>query len=221
MTAYLPCLEIETAPKPTASVIWLHGLGANGHDFEPLVPELHMPERAAIRFVFPHAPAIAVTINGGMHMPAWYDILELSIERKVDEAQLRASAAAVSALVDREIARGTQSRRIVLAGFSQGGAVAFEAALTYRQPLAGLLGLSTYFATGGSIEPDAANRLLPVQLFHGTHDPVVPEALGRQSELTFRAMGHPVSYKTYPIGHQLCLEEVADISAWLKQVLSL
>ena len=218
--SYLPCIEIEPEAPATAAVIWLHGLGADGRDFEPVVPELRLPRELAVRFVFPSAPAIPVTINGGMRMPAWYDILEMNIGRKVDERQLLASAAAVSALVDREITRGIDSRAIVLAGFSQGGAVAYQAALSYPKPLAGLLGLSTYFATAGSITPHAANRGLPIQIFHGSLDPMVPEELGHQAHTTLLAMGYKASYKTYRMEHSVCAEEIADISRWLQSVLS-
>ena len=216
---YLPCVEIEPQRSAVAAVIWLHGLGADGHDFESIVPELHMPDSAAVRFVFPHAPTLAVTINGGMQMPAWYDILDVSINRRVDEVQLRKSAAAVRALIDREVERGVHSKHIVIAGFSQGGAVAYESALTYPKPLAGLLGLSSYFATAESIAPNPANSTLPIQIFHGTRDPVVPEQLGHQAHQIFQAMGHPTGYKTYPIEHGVCAEEIADIARWLKHVL--
>ena len=151
MPSYLTCVEIEPSTPATASVLWLHGLGADGHDFEPIVPELRLPRDAGVRFVFPNAPAIPVTINGGMVMPAWYDILALDIGRHVDEQQLRQSADAVAALVDREIERGIDSRRIVIAGFSQGGAVAYQLALSDPRPLAGLLVLSAYFPTARTI----------------------------------------------------------------------
>ena len=213
--SHLPCVELETREPVDASVIWLHGLGADGHDFEPIVPELRLPGDAAVRFVFPHAPVIPVTINGGMPMRAWYDILELSVERHADKAQLSASARAVTALIDREIERGVESTRIVLAGFSQGGAVAYEAALLYPRPLAGLLALSSYFATAGSFVPHEANADLAVLVCHGTHDPVVPESLGHSSYQTLLAMGHPVEYRTYPIGHEVCLEEIQDVARWL------
>jgi phospholipase/carboxylesterase len=213
--SYLPCVELETREPADASVIWLHGLGADGHDFEPIVPELRLPADAAVRFVFPHAPVIPVTINGGMPMRAWYDILELSVERHVDEAQLSASARAVAALIDREIERGIESTRIVMAGFSQGGAVAYETALRYPRPLAGLLALSSYFATAGSFTPHEANASLAVLVCHGTHDPVVPESLGHSSYQTLLAMKHPVEYRTYPIGHEVCLEEIQDVARWL------
>jgi phospholipase/carboxylesterase len=221
MTSYLSCVEIEPAKPATAAVLWLHGLGADGHDFEPIVPELRLPRDAAVRFLFPNAPAIPVTINGGMVMPAWYDILAMDVGRKVDERQLLQSAAAVSVLVDREIARGIDSRRIVVAGFSQGGAVAYQVALGYPQPLAGLLVLSAYFPTARSITLHAANRDLPIQVCHGSLDPVVPEELGHQAHQTLLAMGYVAGYKTYPIGHNVSPEEIADVSRWLRGTLGL
>ena len=221
MTSHLTCVEIEPATAATASVLWLHGLGADGHDFEPIVPELRLPRDAAVRFVFPNAPSIPVTINGGMVMPAWYDILAMDIGRKVDERQLVQSAVTVKALVDREIERGIDSRRIVIAGFSQGGAVAYQLALSYPQPLAGLLVLSAYFPTARSITLHPANRELPVQVCHGSLDPVVPEELGHQAHQTLLAMGYTAGYKTYPIGHNVSAEEIADVSRWLRATLGL
>jgi phospholipase/carboxylesterase len=212
---YLSCVEREPDRPATAAVIWLHGLGANGYDFEPIVPELRLPAELAVRFVFPHAPSIPVAINGGAVMPAWYDILETDLGRRVDTAQLVRSAAAVRALVDREIERGVASERIVVAGFSQGGAVGFELALTYPQPLAGLLALSTYFATSGSIEPHPANRALPIQMHHGTMDPIVPEAMARASRDALLRLGYPVEYTRYPMTHGVCLEEIVAIGRWL------
>ncbi|MEJ2761716.1 MAG: dienelactone hydrolase family protein [Gammaproteobacteria bacterium] len=217
---HLPCVEIEPAGDARAAVIWLHGLGANGHDFEPVVPELRLPGELAVRFVFPHAPAIPVTINNGFVMPAWYDITEMSIGHKVDEEGLLRSAGAVKALLDRERERGIDSRRIVLAGFSQGGAVGYQAALTYPSPLAGLLVLSAYFATVGSIRIDPANAGLPIRIYHGTADPIVPEALGRESRDALIDMGYRPEYKTYPMQHAVCPEEIADISAALREWLS-
>lgn len=215
----LPHLEIETRSPVDAAVIWLHGLGADGHDFEPIVPELDLPADAAIRFIFPHAPEIPVTINGGYVMPAWYDILEINIDRKVDTIQLLNSAKAVARLIDREVERGVQSSRIVVAGFSQGGAVAIQTALTYPKRLAGLLGLSTYFATANNIEPNPVNAGLPVSLCHGSADPMVPEAIGRRGYQQLREMGYAAEYRTYPTGHSVCVEEIADISAWFRRVL--
>lgn len=216
----LPCVEIEPAQPATASVIWLHGLGANGHDFEPIVPELRLPPTLPVRFVFPHAPQMPVTINGGYVMPAWYDILEMSLERKVDEKQLKASARNVQDLIEREIQRGIDSRRIVIAGFSQGGAVGFEAALSYPKPLAGLLALSTYFATANSIEINPANANLPVQIFHGSYDDVVPEFHGQNSVAVLRDRSFEPGYQTFPMDHSVCMEEVDAISDWLQRVLA-
>lgn len=221
----LPCVEIEpSSPDHTlpinASVIWLHGLGADGHDFEPIVPELHLPEQMAIRFIFPHAPKIPVTINGGLIMPAWYDILEMDIDRKVDATQLLHSVASVQALIDREIERGIDSRHIVIAGFSQGGAVGIHAALTYPKPLAGLLALSTYFATIDSIDLHPANRQLPIQIFHGTNDPVVQEIHGQNSVKYLTAMGFKPGYQTFPMEHAVCMEEINAISEWLQTILN-
>ncbi|WP_097459237.1 alpha/beta hydrolase [Mangrovitalea sediminis] len=217
----LPCVEIEPRSPADATVIWLHGLGADGHDFEPIVPELRLPESASVRFIFPHAPSIPVTINGGYVMPAWYDILEMDIERKIDERQILASADAIRAFIDREIERGIDSRRIIVAGFSQGGAVAYQVALTYPKRLGGLLALSTYFATRETIKPDDANRDLPIQVCHGSLDPVVPEILGRQSVERLQSLGYPASYKTYPMEHGVSPQEVTDIAVWLKARLSL
>jgi phospholipase/carboxylesterase len=216
---YLPCVEVEPQRPADAAVIWLHGLGADGHDFEPIVPELRLPDSAAIRFIFPHAPSISVTINNGMVMPAWYDILDMSIEKKVDEEQLLASSAKITALIDREIERGIDSSRIVVAGFSQGGAVGYQAALTYPKPLAGLLAMSTYFATSESISITAENMTLPIGIFHGTMDPVVPEPLGKMAYEIFKQYNFDVDYKTYPMQHGVCAEEVMDISRWLKKIL--
>lgn len=212
----LPCVELEPAKPADASVIWLHGLGASGWDFEPIVPALELPEAMAVRFVFPHAPEIPVTINGGMVMPAWYDILAMDIERVVDEPQLRASAEAVAALIEREIARGVDSRRILLAGFSQGGAVAYHAALGFHLPLGGLLALSTYFATHRTLQPHPANRGLPILIQHGSYDSMVPEALGRQARALLEGMGYRPGYACYAMDHEVCGEQVADISAWIQ-----
>jgi phospholipase/carboxylesterase len=216
---YLPHIEMNTTPTPEASVIWLHGLGADGNDFAPIVPELRLPAALGVRFIFPHAPAMPVTINGGYVMPAWYDILDMSIDRKVDIEQLLESAAQITALVDREIERGIASQKIVLAGFSQGGAVALQCALTYPKPLAGLLFMSSYFASQASIKPHPSNKKLAIEIHHGTADPVVPVQLGQQCFSALGAMGYPVEIKTYPMEHAVCPQQIGDISAWLQQVL--
>lgn len=218
---YLPCVETTvnaTDSGPVdASIIWLHGLGANGHDFESIVPELRIPNTLSIRFVFPHAPNLPVTINNGFMMPAWYDILDMSLDRQVDETQLRQSAKATQALIDREIERGTPSEQVIVAGFSQGGAVGFEAALTYPQTLGGLLVLSSYFATANSIQIHPANQQLPIQIFHGTQDDVVAEQLGRRAVTALKNKGFTAQYDTFPMPHAVCMEEIQAISDWLQQ----
>ena len=221
-TPLLPAIEkVSGQGQPvSASVIWLHGLGADGHDFEPVVPELGLPGHLAVRFVFPHAPAIPVTVNGGMVMPAWYDILEMSLERRVDTDQLLASAERVRALIERERERGIASERIVLAGFSQGGAVAYQAALTHPQPLAGLLAMSTYLASDETLSPNPANAGLPICIQHGELDPVVPESLGRAAMKSLEARGYAPTYQSYPMEHQVCLEQLRDIGRWLTRILA-
>lgn len=213
--SYLPCVEIEPKNVANAAVIWLHGLGADGNDFVPVASQLTLPTSAAVRFIFPHAPSMPVTINGGYVMPAWYDILEMSLDRKVDQTQLCASAAAVVALIERELARGIESSRIVLAGFSQGGAVVYEAGLSYQKPLGGLLILSSYFATSETISLHSANQATPVLIQHGSYDPVVPEALGQRAHRHLSAKGYNLEYQTYPMEHTLCPQQIIAISHWL------
>ena len=216
---YLRCETVETNPNPTASVIWLHGLGASGHDFVPIIPELNLPPTLGVRFIFPHAPQIPVTINNGMMMPAWYDILEMSIERKIDQSQIMTSAAAIIDLVEREIKRGIDSSRIILAGFSQGGAVCYEAALSYEKPLAALMTMSTYFATSKTVKINAANAKLPIHIFHGTQDQMVFEAMGQHAKAVLEEMHFKPAYKTYPMQHEVCLAEIRDISAFIQSTL--
>lgn len=217
----LPAVEMESpsGAAVNASIIWLHGLGADGNDFAALVPQLRLPASFGIRFVFPHAPSIPVSINNGFVMPAWYDIKEMDIDRHVDEAQLLQSAARVHALIDREIERGIDSTRIIVAGFSQGGAVSFEAALSYPKPLAGIMALSTYFATAESVKINPVQKSIPILICHGTMDPVVPEVLGQKSEATLRGMGFVPEYKSYPMAHSLCPQQVGDISDWIGRTL--
>ncbi|GAB2578121.1 alpha/beta hydrolase [Nitrincola alkalisediminis] len=211
----LDYLEIEPVMPARYCVIWLHGLGANGHDFEPILPELGLPSNHSVRFIFPHAPTIPVTINGGMIMPAWYDILDINIERKVDIQQLKDSAQAIERLIEREIQRGIPSHNIILAGFSQGGAVVYHTALNTHYPLAGLLALSTYFATPKHTDFTRQNQALPILIQHGLYDDVVPEALGQQAKTLLTDQGFTVEYETFPMEHSLCLEQVKRIGQWL------
>lgn len=215
---YLPHITVETGANPIACVIWLHGLGASGHDFEPLVPHLGLSD-LAVRFIFPHAPQIPVTINGGYVMPAWYDILAMDFERKIDEAQIQSSSEAITALIERENSRGIGSDRIVLAGFSQGGAVAYHCGLQHPEKLAGILALSTYFATWRSVTPSPANAEVPVYLFHGERDDVVPEAMAIEARRRLKDKGLSAHYQTYPMAHEVCLEEIHDIAKVLRTLL--
>jgi phospholipase/carboxylesterase len=215
--SYLPCVEVQSSPKTdvVGSVIWLHGLGSDGNDFAPLVPELNLPATFNLRFIFPHAPNMPVTVNNGYVMPAWYDIFELSLDRKIDVAQLRASAEKIHALIEREIERGVPSEKIIIAGFSQGGAVAYEAALSYEKPLAGLLALSTYFATTETLVENSANKKIPILIQHGAGDFVVDEVLGQRAYRELSDRGYSVKYETYNMDHTVCAEQVDDIREWL------
>ena len=213
----LQYIEIETGENPTAAVIWLHGLGASGHDFEPVVPELGLPEDTAVRFIFPHAPNLPVTINGGMSMPAWYDIKAMDIDRVVDTEQLRASADAVAKLVEQQKHKGIPPERIIIAGFSQGGAVAYELGLSYPERFGGVLALSTYFATADTVQRSEANADVPISVYHGTFDPMVPESLGVRSVETLKEVGYDPSYQTFPMEHSVCLEEIQDIGRFIRR----
>jgi phospholipase/carboxylesterase len=218
MTEILPAIEIETAPKPDFSVIWLHGLGADGSDFEPIVPELGLPDDARVRFVFPHAPMIPVTCNGGYVMRAWYDIKTLDgSSRDVDEAGVLASCAAVRALIARENALGVPTHRIVLAGFSQGGAIAYTAALSHPEKLAGVIALSTYLPARQWLldSLSEANRTTPIFAAHGSHDDVVRPALGEAARDTLLAQGYTLAWHSYRMPHSVCIDEIAAIGRWL------
>ena len=215
--AALDAVEVETGPEPGASVIWLHGLGADGHDFEPIIPHLGLNGQA-VRFVFPHAPVRPVTINNGVRMRAWYDIRGFDMRRDQDADGIAHSAQAVEALIEREIARGVDPANIVLAGFSQGGAVALHVALRQTRRLAGLMVLSAYLLHPERLEAerDAANADLPVFVAHGRQDPVVPFAMGEAVATALRGLGHPVEWHDYPMPHAVCPEEIAHIGAWLR-----
>ncbi len=214
--ARLAAITTETKESVDSSVIWLHGLGADGNDFAPIVPELHLPEDMGIRFIFPHAPSIPVTINGGYVMPAWYDILDMEIDRRLDVEQLRMSAAMIREFIDVELQRGVACERILLAGFSQGGAVAYETALSHPSRLGGLLAMSTYFATEESIQLHDANRELAIEIHHGMDDEVVPLQLGKKAVEALQKKGYSVRYREYGMQHGVCAEQIDDISAWLQ-----
>jgi phospholipase/carboxylesterase len=224
MSDLLEAIEIETAPNPAAAVIWLHGLGADGNDFAPIVPELRLAGAPAIRFVFPHAPTMPVTINNGHVMRAWYDVSFGDLEgttRRADEAGVRASQARVGQLIEREMARGIAARQIVVAGFSQGGAIALQTGLRFPQRVAGIMALSTYLPLADRLEAEAAaaNRDVPIFYAHGTHDPVIPLAMATASNEKLIAAGYAVEWHEYPMQHSVCGEEVAAVSAWLTRVL--
>lgn len=218
----LDSLEHTTGPAPTRSVIWLHGLGADGHDFAPIVPELNLAGLPDIRFVFPHAPIQPVTINGGMAMRAWYDILGTDLVKREDEAGIRASQAHIEALIARERLRGVASQHIVLAGFSQGCAMTLHTGLRHAEPLAGLVGLSGYLPRAEHLltERAPANLATPIFLAHGTHDPVVPLARAESSRARLQDAGHTVEWHTYPMPHSVHPQEIQDIAAFLRRVLA-
>ena len=220
-TDLLETVELETAPTPRASIIWLHGLGADGHDFEPIVPELRLPPTIAIRFVFPHAPMRAVTINGGAVMRAWYDVVAAGGDRREVETGVRESQRRIEALIDRERERGVSDASIVLAGFSQGGAMALHTGLRHGKRLAGLMALSCFLPLAEAVasEADPANRQTPIFMAHGRHDPLIPLARGRQAHDLLAAQGYRITWHEYPMPHSVCAEEVDDISGWLRDTL--
>lgn len=207
-----------TGVDPVGSVIWLHGLGADGHDFEPIVPELHLPEAIPLRFVFPHAPVRPVTINGGMAMRAWYDIISLDAEGRADAAGVHASTAILEELIAREKARGIDAGKIVIAGFSMGGAIAINTALHTREKLAGMMALSTYVPLSGEVDEAKGSRDLPVFMAHGTFDPMLPMQWGQQSADRLKKAGFTIEWHDYPMAHAVCPEEIRDIREWLLKI---
>ena len=221
MTA-LPCIEIETAPTPSASVIWLHGLGADGNDFVPIIPQLNLSECPAIRFVFPSAPSMAVTINGGYVMPAWYDITERAINAREDLAGIHKSAAAISELIEREASRGIAYENIVLAGFSQGCAMSLQIGLRFPHTLAGIMALSGYLPLAKSLahERSEANSKTPIFMAHGVWDAVITLERAEASADALEKLGYQVDWNTYPMEHSLHPDELVDISRFLTVVLS-
>ena len=213
------CVEVTTGDEPVGSVIWLHGLGADGHDFEPVVPELRLPADLPLRFVFPHAPTRPVTINGGMVMRAWYDIVTLDAEGRADAEGVRASTAILESLIAREIERGVAPGKIVIAGFSMGGAIAINTALHTAHRLAGLMALSTYLPLPGEIETSTGSRDLPVFMAHGSFDPMLPMQWGQMSATRLEETGFDVEWHEYPMAHAVCPQEIGDIRKWLLKVL--
>jgi len=218
LSSPLPVVELDPPTAPVAVVIWLHGLGADGHDFEPIVPELRLPPALPVRFVFPHAPEIAVTAFGGQRARAWFDFNPTA---GADLPGLTVSAARIRDLIQNEIDNGMPAQRILLAGFSQGGVMALHTALYYPKPLAGILALSTFLAEGDALggAKAAANARIPILMCHGQQDAVLPMSLGKASLATLKNAGYRVEWREYPMGHEVCLQEIQDISRWLQAVL--
>jgi phospholipase/carboxylesterase len=215
----LDAVEIETGKHPRASIIWLHGLGADGNDFVPLVNELDLP-KLAIRFVFPHAPVQPVTINGGMRMRAWYDITDGALRRE-DERGVRASQGLIEGLIAREKQRGTHAGQLVLAGFSQGGAIALQTGLRHPERIAGIMALSAYLPIADKLAAEASemNRDVPIFMAHGRQDPIVPLARAAQSRDFLKSLGYSPEWREYAMPHSVCPEEIGDIGAWLGRAL--
>jgi phospholipase/carboxylesterase len=222
-SALLDCIEVNPSGKPAATIIWLHGLGADGHDFEAIVPELRLPDSLPVRFVFPHAPERAVTVNAGMIMRAWFDLIDLNLDaNSADKEQFSESVEMLEALIENELRSGLASDRIVLAGFSQGGAIALHTGLHFPKRLAGILAMSMHLPTirdrSAALSP--ANQEVPIMMAHGQMDPLIPLARAIETRQELIRLGYAVSWHEYPIQHSVCAEEVADIRAWLLGVLT-
>ena len=219
MAELIQHLELNTGVNPKGTIIWMHGLGADCWDFVPIVKEPGVPDDLPLRFIFPQAPSRPITINGGHVMPGWYDISMAELERKADEAGIRESQAAIDALVEREITRGITSDNIILAGFSQGGAIALQCGLRSKQRLGGIMALSTYLTLADSLgaEKSVANSNIAILMAHGTQDPVVPLSLARTSKATLASHGYQVEWCEYPMQHAVCGEEIEAIAAWLEK----
>lgn len=217
----LPCVTVNPSAEHKASVIWLHGLGADGHDFEPIVPELKLPESLGVKFIFPHAPVMPVTINGGYEMRAWYDIRDTDLANREDKDGVRQSAALIEKFIEAEIAAGIPSENIILAGFSQGGAIALHLATRTQHKLAGIVALSTYLTMPEELaaEKSDTNIDTPIFMAHGSQDPVVPMQRGQFSAKTLQDNGFKVSWQDYPMAHAVCLEEIQALGAYLKNQL--
>lgn len=218
----LEVIQQDTGTSPRYAVIWLHGLGADGHDFEPIVPELGLSESTPVRFIFPHAPTRPVTVNGGMVMRAWYDITGMDLDADVDEAGINKSSSRLRRLIQATVDSGIPSNRIVLAGFSQGGVVALHTGLQYPDKLAGVIGLSTYVAMPDTIRRSAgdANTDIPIFMAHGRFDPVIPFSLGKQSKDFLVDRGYPVQWHEYPMEHSVYPDEIRDLAGWLNEIVT-
>jgi phospholipase/carboxylesterase len=216
----LDSVEINPGAEPYASIIWLHGLGADGHDFEPIVPELHLPDTLPIRFIFPHAPKRPVTINAGMVMRAWYDVLGMPGSGGIERDDFFDSVDYLDALIQNEMKSGMSSERILLAGFSQGGAISLYTGLTYGKHLAGVLALSTYLPTLDKIADEISliNKHIPIMMAHGTMDPMIPVAHAIRTKQALSRLGYQISWHEYPIMHGVCTKEIQDIRAWLLKI---
>ncbi|HQD65804.1 MAG TPA: alpha/beta hydrolase-fold protein [Casimicrobium huifangae] len=219
----LDCITLEPDSPATACVIWMHGLGADGNDFVPIVPELNLPTGHGVRFVFPNAPTMPVTINGGYVMRAWYDIVSAELDKRADESGVRRSQALIEELIADQRSKGIAADRILLAGFSQGGVIALQTGLRHPEKLAGIMALSTYLACADSlgVEASAANRKIPLLMVHGSMDPVIPVALAKLSKARLETHGYKVEWHEYGMPHSVCAEEIDDIAAFLKRVLAL
>ena len=209
----LETVELTPNGAAQASVIWLHGLGADGHDFESIVPHLGLPDTIKVRFIFPHAPKQPVTVNGGYVMRAWYDIYEQALDRKIDLDGIQASSKSIERLIAREIDKGIAATRIILAGFSQGGVIALETGLRYQPRLAGIVALSTYLTDPNQAPPGE----MPIFMGHGSFDPVVPFKLGQQARTALQSNGHSVQWHSYPMEHSVCMEEIGEIGKWMTE----
>lgn len=217
---FLPAIEFETGTDPSHTILWMHGLGADGNDFVPIIQALELPAETTTRFIFPHAPKQSVSINAGLVMRAWYDIKDISINRLEDEAGIRRSQQAVAAMIERENQRGIPSSNIVLAGFSQGGVMALQVGLRYPSQLAGIIALSGYLPLAHTLTKEAhpANASTPIFMAHGSNDPIIPVRLAEVSRQQLVEAGYPVEWHKYPMAHSVCGEEIDDISKWLRRV---
>lgn len=220
MTNVLPSIEITPTQEPIGSIIWLHGLGADGNDFAPIVPELNLQQTYPMRFIFPHAPERPVTINNGYVMRAWYDIISLSIDHRADQEGIKESVLQVQALIEQEEKKGISTENIILAGFSQGAVIALHTGLTLPKKLRGILALSGYLPQASTVLSHAtpANKQVPIFIGHGTQDMVVPYFLGEALHKQLKQEGYPVTWKDYPMSHSVCAEEIRDIANWIENV---